>query len=156
MLTDLPKWWQKCHDIPSAFSLPKIFSPSRQSRPVQAEGDGNVLMAKVALAATRAASLLPSIPVQELQLPWQQSRCDCGLALWRGSPGDPACRGVFQTSILKKAVWRETRASTQTEGPHGAACPLVDPGGAPRILLPVFNFCSFVLNRNRETEFWVK
>ena len=43
-----------------------IFS---KSRPVQAEGEGNVLMAKVALAAARAASLLPSIPVQELQLP---------------------------------------------------------------------------------------
>jgi len=51
---------------------------------------------------------------------------------------------------------RNFRASTQTEGPQGAACPLVGPGGGPKILLPIFTFCSLVPNRNRETEFWVK
>lgn len=106
-------------------SFPKISSQSRKSGPVWAEGEGDVLKAKVALAAARTASLLSSIPASELQLPRWQAGYDQGTALRQGIPGNLASRGVLQPSTLPKeaGVERNLGVSDQAEGRGGDACP---------------------------------
>lgn len=48
------------------FSFPEIFSQSRKSRSLQAEGEDSALKEKGALAAVRAASILSFIPTPGL------------------------------------------------------------------------------------------